>query len=331
MQATHRFDHLARVNLINSIITITVIGATYVLYRWSSLIAAPHLVEAILFAYVLAKTYVGVSQVILAMRELNRVLERGWWKVSLQTLPGKRSLFAFAVNTNLNGTVNLFFRDNIPLYMANLLSTTAVGYFKIAMTFIIPITLILDPFIAPTYAEISCTIAEFDWKTTLRLLKRITVITGGVVLAIWTGWALTGWWIIPTLYKRQASPVYPLLLILIAGYSSTERGTIILASSRIRISPTGTTLDRRLAARRISRASARCCRTVVPTLDQRRPRISSSSRASEIPSGGASCRTSRDGVCQPIRVRKTPGAGPGDGDLARRPHRSPVGCPRHPV
>ena len=44
------------------------------------------------------------------------------------------------------------------------------------------------------------------------------IITGGVVLAIWAGWALTGWWIIPTLYKKQAIPVYPLLLILIAGY-----------------------------------------------------------------------------------------------------------------
>jgi O-antigen/teichoic acid export membrane protein len=161
---------------------------------------------------------VGVSQVILAARELSLVLGRGWWQVPLQTLPGKKSLFAFALNTNLNGTVNLFCRDNIPLYMANLLSTTAVGYFKIAMTFIIPITLILDPFIAPTYAEISRTIAKFEWRTTLRLLKRITAITSGVVLAIWAGWALTGWWIIPTLYKRQAIPVYPLLLILIAGY-----------------------------------------------------------------------------------------------------------------
>jgi len=218
LQATHRFDHLARVNLVNSIITISVIGGTYILFRWGSLITAAHLVEAILLAYVLGKTYVGVSQAIVAARELNRALGSGWWQVPLRSLPGKRSLVMFALNTNLNGTVNLFFRDNIPLYMAILLSTTAVGYFKIAMTFIIPITLILDPFIAPTYAEISRTIAMFEWKTTLRLLKRITAITGGVVLAVWAGWALTGWWIIPTLYKRQAMPVYPLLLILIAGY-----------------------------------------------------------------------------------------------------------------
>jgi O-antigen/teichoic acid export membrane protein len=218
LQATHRFDQLGRVNLVNSIITLTVIGGTYVLFRWSGLVPAGYLLKAVLLAYVLGKTYMGISQVILAARELNRTLGNGWWRVRLQTLKGKRSLVAFALNTNLNGTANLFFRDNIPLYMANLLSTTAVGYFKIAMTFIIPITLILDPFIAPTYAEISCTIAEFEWKTTLRLLKRITAIASSVVLIYWSAWATAGWWIIPTLYKKQASPVYPVLLILIAGY-----------------------------------------------------------------------------------------------------------------
>jgi O-antigen/teichoic acid export membrane protein len=218
LQATHRFDRLARVNLIYSIITSSVIGGTYVLFRWGHLIAAPHLLEAVLLAYVVGKTYVGLSLVVLALRELKHVLGPGWWKIPLRTLPGKHSLIMFALNTNLNGTMNLLFRDNIPLYMANLLSLTAVGYFKIAMTLIIPITLILDPFIAPTYTEISRTIAKVQWGTTLRLLKRITAITGGVVLAIWTAWALTGWWIIPTLYKPQARPVYPLLLILIAGY-----------------------------------------------------------------------------------------------------------------
>ncbi len=218
LQATHRFDHLARVNLINSIITCTMIAGTYALYRWTSLLTAPNLLLSILLAYVLGKTYVGISQVILAWRELNRALGIGWWKTPLRTLPGKPALAMFALNTNLNGTLNLLFRDNILLYVAALLSVTAVGYFKIALTLTIPITLILDPFIAPTYTEISRTIAKFQWGTTLRLLKRVTIITGGVVLGIWAAWALTGWWIIPTVYKPQASPVYPLLLIMVAGY-----------------------------------------------------------------------------------------------------------------
>ena len=218
LQATHRFDHLARVNLIQSIITVSLIGGTYVLFRWGHLIPAPQLLIAILLAYVIGKTYVGLSLVILALRELNRTLEPGWWRISLRTLSNKRSLLTFALNTNLNGTVNLVFRDNIPLYLAGLLTLKDVGYFNIAMTFVLPITMILDPFIAPTYAEISRTIAKFQWNTTLRLLKRITAIAVAVVLTYWVGWALTGWWIIPTLYKPQAIPVYPLLLILVAGY-----------------------------------------------------------------------------------------------------------------
>ena len=220
LQATHRFDHLALANLIQSIITLTMIGGTYGLYRWGGLAAAPHLLvlEIILLAYVIGKTYVGISYIIVATRELNRNLGAGWWRISLRTLSNKRSLIVFALNTNLNGTVNLIFRDNIPLYQAYLLSLTDVGYFKIAMALVIPITMILDPFIAPTYAEISRTIAKFEWKTTLRLLKRITAIAGAVVLTYWAAWAVAGWWIIPTLYKKQASPVYPLLLILIAGY-----------------------------------------------------------------------------------------------------------------
>ena len=218
LQATHRFDHLARVNLINSIITCTMIGGTYILFRWTSIIKSPDLLVAILLAYVLGKTYTNISQVVVALNELKHVLNPGWWKTPLQALPGKPALFMFAMNTNLNGTMNLLFRDNILLYVAVLLSVTAVGYFKIAMTLTIPITLILDPLIAPTYTEISRTIARFQWGTTLRLLKRVTVITGGVVLAIWTAWALSGWWIIPTVYKPQASPVYPLLLIMVAGY-----------------------------------------------------------------------------------------------------------------
>lgn len=218
LQATHRFDHLARVNLIQSIITLVMIGGTYVLYRWAGLVSLPYLLPAILLAYVVGKTYVGLSLAIVAIQELNRNFEAGWWHISIRELSNKRSLILFALNTNLNGTVNLVFRDNIPLYQAYLLSLTDVGYFKIAMTFIIPITMILDPFIAPTYAEISRTIAKFQWKPTLRLLKRITAIASAVVLSYWAAWALTGWWIIPTLYKKQASPVYPVLLILIAGY-----------------------------------------------------------------------------------------------------------------
>ena len=218
LQATHRFRHMALANLVQTIITLVLTAGTYVFFRWGKAVPMSSLVPLVLLAYVAGKTYFALSYLSVALRELRNKLGQGWWRVSLRGLPNKRNLVSFAINTNLNGTVNLVFRDNIQLYLAALLSLTAVGYFKIAMTFIIPITMILDPFIAPTYAEISRTIARFEWKTTLRLLKRITAIACAVVLAYWAAWAVAGRWILPLLYKKQASPVYPLLLILIAGY-----------------------------------------------------------------------------------------------------------------
>ena len=218
LQATQHFRDMALANLIQTIITLVLTAGIYVLYRWGTVIPISSLVLAVLLAYVVGKTYFALSFVFVARRELNNRLGPGWWRVSLKNLPNKRRLTSFAINTNLNGTMNLIFRDNIPLYIGSLLTLTDVGYFKIAMTFIIPITLILDPFIAPTYAEISRTIARFEWKTTLRLLKRITAIASAVVLTYWASWAIAGRWILPLLYKNQALPVYPVLLILIAGY-----------------------------------------------------------------------------------------------------------------
>lgn len=219
LQAMHRFNALARYTLIQAILTFSIIGITYLLYRWvATQFLAPYLVPAVLLAYVVGKAYYNVSLVAMALREINTTLGTGWWRSSLEKLPGKRALALFAINTNLNGTVNLFFRDNIPLYLGALLSTAQVGYFSIAFTLISTITLTLNPLIAPIYSEISRTVAKLQWDATLRLLRRVTVLATGIVLAIAGFWALTGWWLIPFIYKPSASPAYPILLILLLGY-----------------------------------------------------------------------------------------------------------------
>ncbi|MGB8212810.1 MAG: lipopolysaccharide biosynthesis protein [Anaerolineales bacterium] len=219
LQATHRFNNLARFTLIQAVITFSIIVGIYILYRWvATQTLAPYLVPAVLLAYVIGKAYYNISLVAIALREVNGSLGPDWWRTSLKLLTGKWALALFALNTNLNGTVNLIFRDNIPLYLGALLSTTQVGYFDIAFTLTSTITLILDPLIAPTYSEIARTVAKLEWDTTLRLLQRVTVLASGIVLAITGFWALTGWWLIPFVYKPQARPVYPILLILLLGY-----------------------------------------------------------------------------------------------------------------
>ena len=177
LQATHRFNVMARSTMIQAVITFSIIGVTYISYRWVAMeILAPYLVPAVLLAYVVGKAYYNVSLVALALREITATLGKGWWRSSLEKLTGKRAMALFALNTNLNGTVNLIFRDNIPLYLGAILSTTQVGYFAIASALISTVTLILAPLIAPTYSEISRTVAKLQWDTTLRLLRRGTFL-----------------------------------------------------------------------------------------------------------------------------------------------------------
>ncbi|MEI7848699.1 MAG: oligosaccharide flippase family protein [Chloroflexota bacterium] len=209
LQAMRRFHWIARINIIQSLATAGLIFYAYLSQRG---------IYWVVLAYVVGKSINGIGLGLMAFWALNKTLTANWWKVSLKFLPERRSMFKFILNTNLNGTVNLFTRDNIPLYLAGLLSTTQVGYYKLAQSLINLILLPLDPLIWPTYAEISKTVAQKQWDATRQLLKRVSIITGTAVSIIGGFLALTGWFVLPLLYGEQARPAYPVLLILLVGY-----------------------------------------------------------------------------------------------------------------
>jgi len=209
LQARRRFDWISRINMAQSVVTAGIILAAFALGRG---------IFEIVLAYVIGKSINGLGLAALALRELHQTLGADWWKTPLENVADKRGMFSFMVNTNLNGTVNLFTRDNIPLYLAWFLSTTEVTYFKLAQALINLILLPLDPLIWPTYTEISQTIAQKAWNSTRQLLRRVSLITAAVVFAIGGGLALTGWFLLPLLYGPSAAPAYPALLILLVGY-----------------------------------------------------------------------------------------------------------------
>lgn len=209
LQSQRRFNWIARLNIIQGFFTTSIILA--------ALIFQGNIIH-IVAAYTLGKTINGLGLAILAWVELGKTLDGNWWKTPLKNLSNRRSMFTFMLNTNLNGTVNLFTRDNIPLYLAALLSTTEVGYFKLAQSLINLILLPLDPLIWPTYAEISRTVAQKQWDATRQLLRRVSLITASVVLGVGGFLALTGWFLLPLFYGAQALPAYPALLILLVGY-----------------------------------------------------------------------------------------------------------------
>lgn len=209
LQAARRFQWIARLNILQSLATAALILSAFIFQRG---------VYEIVLAYVVGKTINGLGLALLAQIELRSLLGADWWKTPLRLLPEKRAMFTFMLNTNLNGTVNLFTRDNFPLYVAWLLSSTQVGYYRLAQMLINFIILPLDPLIWPTYAEITHTIAQKQWDATRRILRRVSLLTGGIVLAVGLGLALTGWFLLPFFYGPQAAPAYPVLLILLVGY-----------------------------------------------------------------------------------------------------------------
>jgi O-antigen/teichoic acid export membrane protein len=175
----------------------------------------------VLTAYIAGKTLAGIAIIVLAVRALNETLP-GWWRVPLRAYPEWRGLFSFALNTNLNGTVNIFVRDNIPLYIISLTSATEAGYFRIAYSLTNVLMMPVDPFINPTYSEITRTIAEKNYGVTLRLLRRVSSLVAVWVAAAGGFIILFGWWLIPLLYTAQYAPAYPAAVLLIIGYGTAN-------------------------------------------------------------------------------------------------------------
>ncbi len=217
LQAHKRFDRIAMVNAIQSAITLGLIIVAFVLKRS---------IYEVLAAYLAGKAFAGISITFLAFRQMDFSQGHGWWRASIRQVTEWRGILGFAVNTNLNGTVNLITRDNIPLYLPALspagLADTYTGYYKLGLSIINFVVLPIDPFIWPTYAEITRTIAQRQWQATRRLLRRVSTIAGAWTLSAAAAIAVFGWWLIPAVLGPNTEPVYPLTLILLIGYGAAN-------------------------------------------------------------------------------------------------------------
>jgi O-antigen/teichoic acid export membrane protein len=210
LQTTNQFKQVARANFYQSIVVTILIVAAFILNLG---------MLGILTAYLVGKTIAGIIVILFALRELKDKLGVGWTRAPLSLIKDWKSILRFAFSTNLNGTVNLFARDNIRLYLALFLSNAQVGYFRLASSLINLVMLPIEPFIWPTYAEITQTIAQRQWGATRKLLKQVSTIGGVWTLLAGGGLVVLGWWIIPLLYGSDMAPTYPGVLILLIGYA----------------------------------------------------------------------------------------------------------------
>ena len=214
LQTSRRFDLIGRITMFQSVITAGLIVIAFALQVG---------LFEILAAYLAGKVFAGVIIGVFALRELNVSIGSGWWRTSIRQITNWREIFSFALSTNLNGTVNLIARDSAPLVLVWLrpaeLAHLEAGYFRLALSLINYAILPIEPFIWPTYAEITRSIADRKWRETKILLRRVSLISAAWMALAGGGLALIGWWLIPFLYTSEATPAYPAVLVLLIGYS----------------------------------------------------------------------------------------------------------------
>src|SRR5690242_5547715 len=107
LQTVHQFGRVARANFYQSIATFLLIIA---ISLWGLGIFG------VLLAYLVGKTIAGFMVTSYAIREMKKSVGDEWWHTPLGLVQDWKSIGRFMVSTNLNGTINLLARDNIPLY-----------------------------------------------------------------------------------------------------------------------------------------------------------------------------------------------------------------------
>jgi O-antigen/teichoic acid export membrane protein len=202
----NQFRNQAIVNLVSSILTASIIVWAFFTQRG---------MMEIMWAYLIGKIILGFGTAALGWREMNASLGKDWWKTSFAKLPPLKELAGFAFSTNISSTIIMLVRDNEALWIAWFLSPVEVGYAKTALAIINLVQVPITPFISTTYPEINQAITKRDWKLLRRLLKRITLISGGWTGLTAIGLTIFGPWLL-LFYGADFQPAYvPMLLFLI--------------------------------------------------------------------------------------------------------------------
>lgn len=220
LQVGNRFRGQSVINLLQSLVT-----AAIILYAYFAQAG----ILVVLMAYLAGKLVAGLGPMLLAIRNLNQTLGKGWWQASFRLLPPFKELARFAISTNLSGTINMVVRDSELLWVGWLFNTQAAGYYKTALAVINLMIMPINPFISTTYPEIIRSITQKAWPRLRQLLRRVTLIAGGWTLAVGIGLILLGRqlfftaWIpwngeLHAIYKPEFLPALPLLIILLAGF-----------------------------------------------------------------------------------------------------------------
>lgn len=217
LQITNKIKWRGTINLIQSAMSALVIAAAFVLNSRSSLPPAVQL-AAVLGAYLLGKSVLGIGLFSRAWREIGTALGSGWHRAPLSALPSIRELFGFAFSSNLSATAILVFRESELLWIGLFLNSEAAGLYKIAYTIVGFLSVPADPLILSVYPETNRLIVQRAWSRLRDFLRKITTLSFAYNLLLALGLILMGHWVL-AVFGKEYTVAYPAMMALLAGLS----------------------------------------------------------------------------------------------------------------
>ena len=209
LQVFKRFDVLAILNLAQNVLSFVIVLLAFI---------NKGTIVDVVMAYLVAKVFNGVSLLVFSLIYARRELMPGWWKVPWDATISTAAFWKFAFSSNFSATVKLIAQDSEELWITYFLSPVAAGYYTTAMRVIAMILLPINPFIEPTFLEITTQAAKREWEKLRELLRKTSLIAGSWTVAVGSVLLLIGWWLIPFAYGEEFSPSTPAALILLVGF-----------------------------------------------------------------------------------------------------------------
>lgn len=214
LQINDRFRRLAGWNVLQSIFTLLVIVAAYLLNGN---------LTHILLAYMVGKAVGAFGLLFNALREASQRWGSRWWIVNLNILkPRAKELTRFAISTNLSASISLVTKDSEILWVSFFRPNAEVGYYKLALALANMVQLPTSPLPQVTYPELSREVSRKNWKNVRYILRQGSFLAGGYALLATLVLAILGRPLISLIYTQAYLPAYPALMILLVGYLAAD-------------------------------------------------------------------------------------------------------------
>ncbi|MDK1028593.1 MAG: oligosaccharide flippase family protein [Anaerolineae bacterium] len=208
LQITNKIKLQGVINLIQTIITASVITAAYLMEGSLAIV---------LGAYLLGKIILGLGMFIIAQIHLRRAIQRSWWNASVKSLPAFKEMAKFSISSNLSASAILVFRESEILWVGFFLSSEAAGFYKVAYAIVRLLSVPANPLILTVYPELNRLIVQKTWPRLRDFLRKITVLSFGYNSILALGLLFFGKWVLQ-IYGEEYIVAYPAMVALLIGF-----------------------------------------------------------------------------------------------------------------